>query len=181
MLGKYRTRVPFLIRLSAIYKLILSKGYEKVTIQDITEKANVGRSTFYIHYESKEHLLKDGPSNLNVKMFDGISSSGKMNFKPFFDHILENKALSKSMLGRKRGYIMDEFFRSNISEKIKKRYSPMYSRTKVEQKRLDLLSDASAAAVISVLTSWLDDEFSSSSQEMSELSLNMVTGIFRDR
>ncbi len=165
----------------ALIQLILTKGYEKVTIQDITENANVGRSTFYIHYESKEQLLMDGPTNLNVKLFDGISSQGKMDLRPFFEHILENKGLAKSMLSRRRGTVMNDFFRNNLAEKIKQRYSPMYSRTKVEQKRLILLSDASAAAVISVLISWLEDEFSYTPQEMSDLSLNMVTGIFRDR
>jgi AcrR family transcriptional regulator len=38
-------------------ELILEKGYDNVTIQDITERADVGRGTFYIHFEDKEHLV----------------------------------------------------------------------------------------------------------------------------
>ena len=34
--------------------LILEKGYEAITIEDICDKANVGRSTFYAHYTSKD-------------------------------------------------------------------------------------------------------------------------------
>jgi AcrR family transcriptional regulator len=34
----------------ALIALILEKGYEQVTVQDIIDKANVGRSTFYCHY-----------------------------------------------------------------------------------------------------------------------------------
>src|SRR5439155_1157541 len=40
--------------------LILEKGYEATTIQDIVTRANVGRSTFYAHHGSKEGLLLHG-------------------------------------------------------------------------------------------------------------------------
>jgi AcrR family transcriptional regulator len=36
------------------------RGYELVTIGEICDEANVGRSTFYAHYKSKERLLEDG-------------------------------------------------------------------------------------------------------------------------
>jgi AcrR family transcriptional regulator len=38
-------------------ELILEKGYDEVTIEDITERADVGRGTFYIHFKDKEDLL----------------------------------------------------------------------------------------------------------------------------
>src|SRR5690348_4163921 len=41
----------------ACIALILEKGYEAVTVQDILDRANVGRSTFYVHYRDKEDLL----------------------------------------------------------------------------------------------------------------------------
>jgi len=44
---------------SALVKLIKERGYDAITIQDITEQANVGRTTFYLHYQSKEALLLD--------------------------------------------------------------------------------------------------------------------------
>ncbi len=41
----------------AIHDLIVEKGYEAVTVQDIIDRANVGRSTFYAHYTDKQQLL----------------------------------------------------------------------------------------------------------------------------
>ena len=38
----------------ALMALILEKGYEAVTIQDIIDRANVGRSTFYAHFLDKQ-------------------------------------------------------------------------------------------------------------------------------
>ncbi len=43
----------------ALIALTLEKGYEAVTIRDITERADVGYATFFRHYESKDALLRD--------------------------------------------------------------------------------------------------------------------------
>ena len=44
----------------ALLELIREKRYGAITIREITERADVGRSTFYSHYESKEDLLFSG-------------------------------------------------------------------------------------------------------------------------
>jgi AcrR family transcriptional regulator len=41
----------------ALFALILEKGYDAVTIEDITQRADLGRTTFYLHYRDKEELL----------------------------------------------------------------------------------------------------------------------------
>ena len=41
----------------ALVELIRERGYDALTIQDIAERANVGRTTFYLHYNSKEELF----------------------------------------------------------------------------------------------------------------------------
>ena len=43
----------------ALFALIVERGYETITIQDITERANIGRATFYLHYHDKEQLLEE--------------------------------------------------------------------------------------------------------------------------
>jgi AcrR family transcriptional regulator len=44
----------------ALIELILEKGYGRITVQDILDRADVGRSTFYSHYRDKDTLLLDG-------------------------------------------------------------------------------------------------------------------------
>jgi AcrR family transcriptional regulator len=59
-----RTRAALM---SAFVALILADGYDAVTVERVTERANVGRSTFYMHYKSKEDILRQAmqrPSSL---------------------------------------------------------------------------------------------------------------------
>ena len=48
--------------------LILEKGYEAITVDDICDAANVGRSTFYAHYTSKDDLRRSGLEHLRKEL-----------------------------------------------------------------------------------------------------------------
>src|SRR5512138_500847 len=42
---------------AALFDLMKAKSYDAISIEEITERANVGRATFYLHYKDKEDLL----------------------------------------------------------------------------------------------------------------------------
>ncbi|MBZ0305227.1 MAG: TetR/AcrR family transcriptional regulator [Anaerolineae bacterium] len=52
---------------SALVELMKEKGFDAITIQDVTDRANVGRTTFYLHYSSKEDLLLDHHAELQTQ------------------------------------------------------------------------------------------------------------------
>src|SRR5215467_2339104 len=52
----------------ALMSLIIEKGYEVITVQDIIDRANVGRSTFYTHYVGKQDLLRKGLTHLKEQL-----------------------------------------------------------------------------------------------------------------
>jgi AcrR family transcriptional regulator len=52
---------------NALTELIYVKDYDVITVQDILDRANVGRSTFYTHYESKDQLL--------ISLLDGLGEA----------------------------------------------------------------------------------------------------------
>lgn len=51
-----RTRAALM---SAFVGVLLAEGYEAVTVEAVCERANVGRSTFYMHYTGKEGILRE--------------------------------------------------------------------------------------------------------------------------
>jgi AcrR family transcriptional regulator len=54
----------------ALNCLIQKKGYEAITIKDICDAANVGRSTLYAHYTSKDDLKRRGFDKLRKELAD---------------------------------------------------------------------------------------------------------------
>ncbi|MBI3687520.1 MAG: TetR/AcrR family transcriptional regulator [Actinobacteria bacterium] len=60
----------------AVFDLIRVKRYDAITVQEITDRANVGRSTFYAHFTDKDDLLVDGVRQL-IAGLDGTAPAGR--------------------------------------------------------------------------------------------------------
>jgi AcrR family transcriptional regulator len=59
----------------AFLSLLNKKGYDDMRVQDVIDKADVGRSTFYAHYASKEALLEELCHDLFHHLFTGREDS----------------------------------------------------------------------------------------------------------
>ena len=104
----------------ALIELVAEKGYESVTIQEILDKANVGRSTFYSHFQDKDQLLHSILDRLDelfeqhrkqlldaTKKFENIENADQaFRLSPtfsLFQFVGQNHRFFKAMLGN-RGY-----------------------------------------------------------------------------
>jgi AcrR family transcriptional regulator len=92
----------------ALLSLMIEKGYEAVTVADIIERADVGRSTFYTHYTDKDALLRDGFADLRalIEQPDPAQPRGArplLGFSlPMFRHVHEQRRLARALLGQPR-------------------------------------------------------------------------------
>lgn len=90
----------------ACIKLVLEKGYEAVTVEEIAERADVGRATFYIHFRDKEDLFASSTSRISEELYESIaplvfSDAGFIVTAPLqliFQHAKENAALYRTIL-----------------------------------------------------------------------------------
>lgn len=94
----------------ALFELIRERGYEKVSIRDIAERADVGRSTFYTHFASKEDLLFDGFDEWLLSRADAEAEAGagadRVRFRfslPFLHHIGQSRHFFRAFLGSAAG------------------------------------------------------------------------------
>jgi hypothetical protein len=168
----------------ALIALILEKGYEKVTVQDIIDKANVGRSTFYCHYEGKDQLLLAGPENLGVSFFEnapmqkGTKDNSTLSFMPLFRHAEQHLPLAKAMLGRKSGNIMFGHLQNQLGAMILERFKGRFGKAKQDKQDLRYCSTAAAAAVMGFLISWLEEDIKAPAEDIAELCERSVSGLF---
>ena len=75
---------------SAFTALLSEKDLGQITVGDIIERADIGRATFYAHFETKEFLLKEMCRELFCHIFDSAEENN--NHKHIFDCDSEDSA-----------------------------------------------------------------------------------------
>ncbi len=55
---------------AAFRQLLTQRRYDRITVQDILDAADIGRSTFYAHFETKDSLLRALCEELFTHIFD---------------------------------------------------------------------------------------------------------------
>lgn len=155
---------------NALMDLILEKGYEAVTVQDIIDRANVGRSTFYAHFENKDQLLYGCHQALNHLLFSAENATEEIDFLALYTHAQEHSHVAKAMLGKKGGELVIGYFRDAMAFKILDELKIRAEKSKGEQKMLAFTAEATAAALVRLLTCWLDQDMPFTAEEMAEKS-----------
>lgn len=101
-------------------ELIKEKGYDSVTISQICEKAGVAKGTFYVHYKSKEDIIKESyysdMSQFVLKQYQSLISHDKnMSIKDKIEKFL----ISELMFTNHVGYVMTcRAYVTNLTECI---------------------------------------------------------------
>ena len=93
---------------SALMALIDEKGYDAVTIQDITERANLGRTTFYLHYDNKDELFLDHHEGFSGMMMVNVmdreqllSDEPQQGYVDFFQQLQDHREMYHAILSAK--------------------------------------------------------------------------------
>ena len=88
----------------ALFHLIIERGYGCISIADITEQANLGRTTFYLHYRDKEDLLQESIKallhdlHLDVELAMEKSCTYATVTIRIFQHVARRQQLYSAML-----------------------------------------------------------------------------------
>jgi len=103
---------------AALLELILEHGFEATTVLQITERANVGRSTFYAHYADKEDLLQGSIEGLRAWLEEHMDADADQRQTevhpalafclPMLEHAADSKPLFAAMIGRRGGQLLVE-------------------------------------------------------------------------
>lgn len=92
---------------TAFLQLLNQEDYESITVQEIIDLANVGRSTFYSHYESKELLLDELCRYLFHHLFEREENiSTETYLSHIFSHFKKNQDHITSLLFSKNDYFL---------------------------------------------------------------------------
>ena len=116
----------------ALIELLGERGWDDIAVQDVCERADVARSTFYLHYDGKEALLQGGLDNLRAMLranapppTDGASRWNGFRFVAgLVDHARENRLIFRSVVGRRSGHAVQQRFRETLVRLIEDELPP---------------------------------------------------------
>jgi AcrR family transcriptional regulator len=144
--------------------LILERGWDKVSVRDVCEKADIGRSTFYVHFADKENLLLSGFDELHLAM-EQIRTSAKVPFGflgPLAAHAAENARLVQALFGRQSGQSVQWRFRDVLESSVEAELKLL----RVPKAARPLMTRFIAGGAAEVLMSWLDQPQGSSAEKL---------------
>ncbi len=163
-------RTQALLR-DALMDLMLEKGYEALTIQEIIDRANVGRSTFYAHFLDKQALLESVLEELHGYLAQQVvapaGAPGLLGFSlAMFQHAQSHRRLYHAMIGKQSGALVRERIQSILVELVRRELTALKPAGAAPHHPLDALVHHTVGAYMGLLTWWLDQKSPGSAEEM---------------
>lgn len=146
--------------------LILKKGYEATTVDDICSAANVGRSTFYAHYTGKDDLRRSGLEHLRKELVDRQAEAlaraesardRSLGFSlAMFEHARDHIDLYKALSGGRGGTIALGTIRQILSDLVRNELAAGTDDKSADVIPREFAVQHVVGAFMAVMTWWLD-------------------------
>ena len=159
----------------ALLAIILEKGYEEVTVQDIIDRANVGRSTFYAHFQDKEDLLLSEFEIFQAMFEQHLSSQPAVETSPWslslvmFQHAQGNLQLYKALAGKQGGGPALAHLQKYLSTMLRAHLKQQFSKKGNMQVPPEILAHYLVSSFMSLLTWWMDNNLPYSAEGMNNM------------
>ena len=175
----------------ALISLLEEKSFEYITVSEICKRAEVNRSTFYLHYENTVDLLDETARfllddfmsyfNIDVKNITNRikeSSLDELNFisneylQPYLTYIKDNKIVFSTVLLHSVSFGFNDIFQrlyENIFNPILERYN--YPTADRKYAMMFYLN-----GIIAIVTEWLKDGCEKTIEEVSRIICGCIFG-----
>jgi Transcriptional regulator len=163
----------------ALVALMQEKPFDTITVQDVLDRANVSRSTFYSHYSDKDDLLMSDAEEFFEALSMALSAHGDKSdrvfpVQEFFTHLSDVQPFFKALVKSGKYQENMELARGHFARGIERRLSELPRARSIPPNQLPAIAFTHAGALLSLLTWWLDRGMRESPDEMDELFHRMI-------
>lgn len=162
----------------AFTRLLEKHDFNNITVQDIIDEADVGRATFYAHFETKDYLLKEMCSELFghvVGIAIGLPhehyhncdiSSGSV-FLHLLRHLKENDRNILELLSSNNNELFLSYFKSEVRQLIKTQFADC-GKLKKNLAPEDFLVNHISSSFVEMVSWWIGTDMKHTPEQMTE-------------
>jgi AcrR family transcriptional regulator len=171
-------------------ELIQERGFEGITVRDLTAKAGLYRGTFYLHYKDIYDLLEQSKNEMLQGIREIAADVNPMDFKQqnwleephpdairMFEYYAENAVYFQTILGPKG----DPSFTDKVKELMKELFHKNFALFKVREEDMPIPPDFFISYMISanigLLQHWFNTGMVKTPREMAIMSMKMRLGL----
>jgi AcrR family transcriptional regulator len=162
----------------ALLQLVLEKGYDKVTVQDVLDRADVGRATFYAHFRDKDDLLVSGSEELRevlraqmvafLEAEDPPSDEQLVVTRVLFEHAASNRQLYRALIGNRGGGVILRQAQRDLTALFREHLEQAAAQHRIRPSvPVEIVVQYTVGSLLTLLTWWLDNDLPYSPAEMS--------------
>lgn len=170
---------------NAFTELLSKKDFNQITVGEIIVSADVGRATFYSHFETKDFLLKEFCEELFCHIFDTENderhehkhifecSGSDSVFLHLFQHFQKNDNNILSLLSSQNNELFLRYFRTNLEELVES-HLDLFESQKNKNLPEPFWKNYIASTFVETIRWWIDNGMKESPEVITEYFLSVV-------
>jgi AcrR family transcriptional regulator len=156
----------------ALVTLMKEKNFDDITVQDVLDRAGVGRATFYVHFSGKDDLFMTDVEQAMEWFSSALERQGAggkrlLPVAEFFGHIRDVRQFYAALVKSGKIHDVQELGKGLFARSIEQRLKA--ADLKMEPAQRSAHAYVLAGSVFSLLDWWIDKGMKSAPQEMDEL------------
>ena len=163
----------------AFIALLSKKEFSQITVGEIIEQADVGRATFYAHFETKDFLLKELCEELFCHIFDADNNEKSKHtsifdcdapdsvFLHLFQHLQKNDNNIRELLSCQNNALFLRYFKTNLQQLIVSQLS-LFETRKSDQLPDSFWVNHIASTFVETVSWWIDNGMKESPDTIAE-------------
>lgn len=164
---------------SALIALLSKKDFGQITVGEIIEQADIGRATFYSHFETKDYLLKELCEELFCHIFDSMNEEHAEHhhifdcdapdsvFLHLFQHLQKNDNKILELLSSQNNELFLRYFKINLQKLVASQLSTFKAR-KTEKLPEGFWINHIASTFVETVRWWIDNGMKESPETITE-------------
>lgn len=158
---------------SAMMELLSEKPFKAITVQDILDRAGIGRSTFYSHYYDKEDvhasMMEQMLETMNQQLSERHAGQEILPSLELFQHIHQDRLHFQAVAGGQTGERLWEMMQTELGKIIEQALISAGEDTSPPSTPLTVVSAYLAGAFLNLLKWWLKAGMPYAPEEMDRI------------